>query len=210
MLMNALVRRLRSRDDGLTLVELLVAMTILVVFFAVFTSIAVRVLDVTGRQQSRSLSVDASRNMLLVLDRQVRYANAVNTPVTTADGTRWVEWRSGSTGKQQTCYQWRVRPGGQAQYRTWQPPLSGPGVSTPTAWKTQGTGVQALGTEPVFAVDASAATGTSLFRQTLTVAFRTTSGANRDGSPTRVALTALNTTSASAPTTPVCQEVPRS
>lgn len=200
----------RTADDGLTLVELLVAMTILVVFFAVFTSIAVRIFDLTGRQQSRSVSADASRNMLLVLDRQVRYANSVNNPVTTVDGTRWVEWRTGSLGKQQTCYQWRVRPTGEAQYRTWQPPLSGPGPSTPTAWRTQGTGVRAIGSEAVFDVDAALATSSALNRQTLTVAFRTTSGANRDGSPTRVALTALNTTSASAPATPVCTEVPRS
>jgi prepilin-type N-terminal cleavage/methylation domain-containing protein len=208
--MGPLTRRTCGEDDGFTLVELLVAMIILSVFFGVFSSLVARFFDLTGRQQSRSASVDVSRNMIMVLDRQVRYANAVNTPVTTADGTRWIEWRSGSTGKQQTCFQWRVRPGGAAQFRTWLPPLSGSGASTPTVWRTQGTGVQAIGTEPVFAVNAALASSSALNRQVVTIAFRTTSGTVRDGSPTRVALTALNSTSASAPTTPVCQEVPRS
>lgn len=203
--MTRALRRVRCTDDeGFTLVELIVAMTILVVFFAVFSTIATKVFSTTRKQQTRSASVDVSRNVLQVLDRQVRYANAVNTPVTTGDGTQWVEWRTGSIGKQQTCYQWRVTPTGLAQYRTWLPPSA---VAKP--WATAGSQIGSRSGAPIFAVvDPSAPAEQS--RQKLTVSFLAGAGSGRDGAPTRVSLTALNTKSANAPITPICTEVPRS
>lgn len=177
-------------------------MVLLGIFFGIFSTVTIRFFELTGRQQDRSTSADDSRNMVLVLDRQVRYANAINNPVTTGDGTQWVEWRSGSTGKQQTCHQWRVTPAGRAEYRTWLPPSA---VATP--WVTAGNQVRPLGSTPIFSVvDPNAPTEQS--RQTLTVSFL--SGDGRDALPTRVSLTGINTRSSTAPITPICTEVARS
>lgn len=200
--------RSRLDDDGFTLVELIVAMTILVIFFAVFSNIATRVFSTTRRQQDRSASVDVSRNITEKLDRQVRYANAINTPGVTSDGTQWVEWRSGSLNRQQTCYQWRVTPAGLAQYRSWNPAYGGAATTASTVWTTAGYGAGRRGTDPVFSVAGNGSA--AQFRQQLTLSFQAGKDAGRDGAATRISFTALNSSSPSAPFPAVCQEYPRS
>jgi len=204
--------RERTRGEtGTTMVELIVTMSILVVFFAVFTSVAIKVFASTSAQQARSLNTDSNRNVAQVLDRQVRYANAVNTPVAYA-GSQYVEWRAGSTGGRQTCWQWRVTTIGLMQYRSWKLPFAvgDPAAgATVTAWSTAGNGVDVAPPDPIFSVTASVAAAGALARQQLTVSFATRHGSPAVATPTRLALTALNTRTSSAPATPVCQEVAR-
>jgi hypothetical protein len=142
-----------------------------------------------------------------VLDRQIRYANAVNTPVV-ANGSSYVEWRSGSVGRQQTCVQWRVTAAGLMQHRSWLPQLSplSP-VPVPTAWSTAGNGVRATGTQPIFSITAPAGSGTT--RQQLFLTFSTRRGVKPVATPTSVIFTALNTRISTPPATPVCQEAGR-
>lgn len=203
-----MTRELRRRrpDAGFTLVELLVAMSILVIFFAIFGSVALAMFDSTGNQQARSVNTDVSRNVAEVLDRQVRYANAINAPGNLA-GSQYVEWRAGSTGQPQTCYQWRVTPEELMQYRSWRPLLTG--TTTATEWTTVGSGVINDPASPVFSITAPVAT-TGLNRQQLTVSYSTHRGNPPVSTATRLALTAVNTRTSSAPATPVCQEVARS
>lgn len=203
-----LTRLRRQRDDrGLTLVELLVAMSILTIFFAVFSSVAVRLFDSSRSQQGRSDNLDSNRNVVEVLDRQVRYANAINPPGTVG-GSTYVDWRAGSKGQQQTCYQWRVTAAGLMQWRSWLPPYTSGGYTGLTSWSTVGNGIAAVAPDSLFSLTAPVATA-GLNRQQLTVAFGTTHGFPAVTTPTRVAFTALNSRTSSTPSTPVCQEVPR-
>lgn len=207
-------RRLRNRgrDEGVTLAELLVAMTITVVFFSVFSSIAVKMLDSTNNQQSRSDNLDTTRNVVEVLDRQVRYANAIGAPEI-VNGSQYVSWRSGSiTGSgaatattsanpTQTCYQWRVTAAGRMQYRSWKLP-----DSSATGWTTAGNGIGPVVGAGIFSIAVPAGL-TQQNRQQLTLSFASTHGTKAVSTPTRLAFTALNTRTSSAPATPVCREV---
>lgn len=205
------MRRLRAvraqdRERGVTLAELLVSMTILTIFLAVFSSIAVELLDSVRSQQSRSDNLDSTRTLVQELDRQVRYANAVNPPVTVA-GSRYVTWRSGSVNGfglpsgVQSCVQWRVSSTGLVQNRSWDP------AATPvfaSAWETVGNGVGPVGAAEIFSISA---TTPGQNRQQLALSFQTTHGSQPVATRTAVTFTALNTRTSSAPATAVCQEV---
>lgn len=204
------MRRRRPADDrGTTLVELLVAMTILATFFAVFSTVAGRLFDSSKDQQSRSLNLDNNRNIVELLDRQVRYASAINEPVDTATG-QYVLWLGTSPDLVPTCYEWQVTAG-LMQYRSWVVPAAA-AVAVPTAWKTVGNGVVPAGSDEFFSITPSAdptdaAQGASQNRQQLRVVFSTSHGTPAVGTDTRVAFTALNSRSAAAPAALVCQGV---
>lgn len=195
-------------DEGFTLIELLVAMTLFAVLLAVFMSAMTLMLKDVRRQSALSDDADGARRVVQQLDKQVRYANAINAPGTTADGTVWVEWQQGNTGQQQTCVQWRLRPDGYMQYRTWQPILSGSGTVTATSWFTRATKISAPASGSVFSLTSTVA-ASSAAKQQLTVSFRAIQGAPAVSKATQVTLTALNTKSKDAPATAVCQEVSR-
>ena len=194
-------------DKGVTLAELLVAMTITVIFFSVFSSIAVKIFDLTGAQQARVTNLDVNRNVVEVIDRQVRYANAINVP-STVDGSQYVSWQSGPTDPggqpragRQTCYQWRVTAAGLMQYRSWQPPS---GVAT--GWTTAGHGVGPVGANDIFSV-AVPGGATVQNRQQLTLSFVSRSGRPPVATPLQVAFSAVNTRTAAPPGTAVCTQL---
>jgi prepilin-type N-terminal cleavage/methylation domain-containing protein len=180
------LRRGRSKDErGFTLTELLVSMGI----FALL------------------LALDNSRKVVTLLDKQVRYANAINTPGTGTDGNFYVEFRVGNTNQQQTCYQWRwVTTAKTLQYRTWMPDLFG-GAGTPaaTSWVSIGTGVSKSGATPIFDITPDTAAVTTS-HELLTVMFVSTHGKPAKSTTSRVGLTAANSTSASAPVSALCNE----
>ncbi len=102
-----------GRDDGMTLVELMVAMGIFTTVVALFMSGLVVITRGTVRDTSQSDAMSASRVAFQRLDRQVRYAEAVNAPGTGASGAQYVEFRiSGAVAAtgQPRCYQWRYDP----------------------------------------------------------------------------------------------------
>jgi prepilin-type N-terminal cleavage/methylation domain-containing protein len=200
--MTYVMRARRQGDAGMSLIELLVAMTIMGIFVAIFSTVAAKMFDSTKSQQARSGNLDSNRNIVQVLDRQLRYANAVNAPVT-VNGSQYVTWRSGSigsSGKVQTCYQWRVTPAGLMQQRSWVLPLT-----SATAWSTVGTGVRPVEALPIFSLASPIGTGQN--RQQLTLQLNSSRGTPRVDTATEVTLTALNTRTSSAPVVPVCQEV---
>ncbi len=200
--MSLHLRRARRVEgqQGFTLVELLVSMTILGIFFSVFTGVIATVFENTRRQQDRSISVDASRNIVQVIDRQVRYANGIYEPKTAADGTQWVVWSSRNRQGVQTCHQWQVTRAGVMRWASWQA-----GVNAPLAFSTAGTGIGRRGTDDVFSLTDAGATIQTKQRLTLSFLSGPLTG-GRDASATRVAFTALNTSSAALPSTLVCQE----
>lgn len=123
--MRRLARVVRQdrRDEGMTLVELIVAMGIFLVVISVFMGGVVIMTRGTVRADVTAASGDSVRNVFQRLERQVRYAESINYPGTGASGARYVEFRTSakvSTTGDAMCTQWRWVPStGQLQSRTW-------------------------------------------------------------------------------------------
>lgn len=202
--MCAIRERLRSRqaDDGFTLVELLVSMFLFLIVLALVASATLVMEHGLRKSQGQSDNLDASRKVLLLLDRQVRYANAITQPGVGATPTAtYIEWQSGDTNQPQTCTQWRYDSAGATlAYRTWQVPTVTGATVTPTAWVTEAFGVTKVGSTPVFTttalpVNTAAPSGTTANHASVSVAFAVTHGARPSTtSATQVTLTAVNTT----------------
>ena len=75
------------------------------------------------KQQGITNAADGNRKAFELLDKQVRYAQAINTPGTAADGNFYIEYQwSQSTGSLDavTCTQWRLNPTTDVlQMRSW-------------------------------------------------------------------------------------------
>lgn len=199
-------RRRLAADQGTTLVELLVVMIIFTLVVGIVSTTVIVMYRQQVRQSAVGNNLDASRKLIQQLDRQVRYANAINTPGTGTDGNFYVEWRSGNTGQQQTCTQWRHVVGtNRVESRTWLPPLAGTGAVTATAWSLQGLNIKAIAGKPIFSISATSASNS---HQVLSVQFTSSSGKPSVSLNSQVTIAALNSTSSSAPTS-LCNEVGR-
>jgi prepilin-type N-terminal cleavage/methylation domain-containing protein len=202
-------RRAHDADEGVTLVEMLVATMIFSIILGIITTAIVAMVHQEQKESGQTNDLDAARKVIENLDHSVRYANAITTPGTGTDGSFYVEWQSGNIGQQQTCTQWRYVPSsGAFQWRTWEPPLSGVGTVTAGSWATEAIGLSPVGSTPVFSI---APTSSSSSKEELDVTFKATSGAPATTSASQVSLTAINSTSSSAPTgaNAVCTQVGR-
>jgi prepilin-type N-terminal cleavage/methylation domain-containing protein len=206
--MTRALRSLRKRgDEGYTLTELLVSMTIFALLLALVTAATMQMFGSLRRQTGQTDNLENSRKVIGLLDKQVRYANGINTPATGSDGAFYVEFQVGNQDQQQYCYQWRwVSSTSSLEYRTWDPSLNNPGTATNlSAWHPEGNGISKSGSTPVFSITASTS-ATAPAHQFLTVTFVSTHGKPAKSTTSQVSLTALNTTSASAPSPSVCKE----
>ena len=205
--MSRLRDRIRHSDEGTSLIELLVVMIIFTMIMAIITTAIVNMMRESRRQTGQSNDMSAARKVVTLLDHSARYANAITTPGTGTDGNLYVEFQTGNTGQQQTCTQWRyVSTTGKLQWRTWQPPLSGIGTVTAGNWSTAATGISKVGSTPVFSISP---TSTADSKEELTVTFTASSGAPSTSSASQLTLTAINSTSDTAPTTATCTQVGR-
>jgi type II secretory pathway pseudopilin PulG len=136
--MRAVLRDLRQdrRDEGMTLIELIVAIGIFTLVLIVFMGGVVMMTRGTVRADVTAASGDSTRLAFQRMEREVRYAESVNYPGVGGGGRRYVEFRTGaavsSTGYAM-CTQWRWDPAtGDLQSRTWRD------VPTPTvpSWTT--------------------------------------------------------------------------
>jgi Tfp pilus assembly protein PilW len=207
--MSRLKGRLRRDrgDSGATLTELLVSMGVFAMLLALVAASTTSMFDSLRKQTGQTDNLDNSRKVITLLDKQVRYANAVNTPGTGTDGNFYVDFRIGNTNQQQTCYQWRwVTTTKALQYRTWKPDLFG-GAGTPaaTSWITIGNGVSKSGATPIFSITPDTAAVTAS-HELLTVTFVSTHGKPAKSTTSRVGLTAANTSSSGAPVSALCNE----
>lgn len=118
------IKRVRdSKDKGLTLTELIVAMGIFVAVLAVFGAAIVSMSQTTVRAQATSDTTTDVRTVFQRLDKEVRYANAINLPGVSG-GDHYVEYLVPvSTGNAQPlCVQWRFSTGERELLRrTWHP-----------------------------------------------------------------------------------------
>lgn len=135
-------------EGGFTLVELLVAMgifTTLLTFMVV--AIGAMVTDLRKTQGIADAS-DQARRAFERLDKQVRYADAINAP--TKVGTNWyVEFRTTDVQQRHLCRQWRLVTGtDQLQQRSWTADTT---PSPAPAWSPMAFGVvNDLTTQPPF------------------------------------------------------------
>lgn len=200
-------RTTTGRESGLSLIELMVAMSI----FAIFVVILLTAVVAISRSASRTELVGQSTNSTLVVfgafDRQVRYADAINFPGVGALGDRYVEFRvpaaSTTGGLVAICYQWRFSPSNsRLESRQW----NEGNTSTMTAWSTKLTDVadDGVATHPFQLVPANISDAP---RQQLVLVLNPGTSAQTAGASMSTTFIARNSSSASQsnnPVTPVC------
>jgi hypothetical protein len=171
------------------------------------------------KQQGITDAADGNRRAFELLDKQVRYASAINTPGTAADGNFYVEYmwsKSDGSIDTLTCSQWRLNPTTDVlQWRSW---VAGTTPSPTPAFTTVDTGViNNPSTQPPFSLQPPTVQGATMQYQALDVNFiakrdkgsiTTTGSKFPDGNT--VGFTALDSPNSTAPSPPVCQEVARS
>ncbi|MEO7015158.1 MAG: type II secretion system protein [Leifsonia sp.] len=147
----------RGHDDGYTLFELIVAMGIFSVFLSILVASVVSITHASTSVQAVSGSTNGALIAFQALDREIRYADAINFPGTGTDGGRYVEFRTpaeDTVGRQTICTQWIYDPVAQLiKQRSW---VDASGAKIP-AWHTELSNVvnQGTGTYPFQMLPAS-------------------------------------------------------
>lgn len=205
----------RANDDaGATMMELVVAMTLLSIFLGVFSTAVYSMTRTVSKVDAVVASSDQVNQAFLELDKTVRYANAITTAGTSsASGNWYVEYNTVASGPD-VCTQLRIdKTARQLQSRTWTV-ISRTSYTTPTPWRmlannvTNGTAGAGSTDQPFSVPPAAAGATTSFQRLTITVVAQsgTTTAAN-----TRAAITftAINSTATEATNKTRCQQVGR-
>ncbi|MEO8093952.1 MAG: type II secretion system protein [Pseudolysinimonas sp.] len=132
-------------ESGFTLVELLVAMLVFSIFLAIMITAVIGITRASSRAQLLARSASSVLAVFESLDRQIRYANAINFPGASASGARYVEFRTGADSSYSgvsTCTQWRFVPSTKViQTRQWIDSAS----AVPSPWSTKITTVVDVG-----------------------------------------------------------------
>ena len=146
--MSRAVRRVRARprDEGWTLIELMVSMSIFIALLTIVFSLLVTMSQQTADNMSRSQQVAEVRLGLSQIDRQVRSGNVISDPNLETYANSGVPVNYSLRVYTQTdgtnrCAQWRVifpsgpptGTGGELQFRSWQTDWLSTGVVT--AWR---------------------------------------------------------------------------
>lgn len=204
----ARLRQRMSRDEGTSLVELMVGMTLMVVFMGMFTGAVVMMNQAMNKSQAVNLSATQLNVAFLSLDKTVRYAAAIGKPGqgTSGSGDWYVELRVTNTGAE-VCNQLRVDiVSQQLQSRTWT--VVNALASTPSVWVpissgvSNGAAVSGAATQPFYLVPVLA---NAVFQQlTVNLISPAGSGSSVTNSVSSFTFTALNST-VPAPTAPICQ-----
>ncbi len=136
-------------DGGMTLIELLVAMGLFTILIGVFMSGVAAMTSVTVRIQAAADSSDEVRRAYQRLDKQLRYADAVNRPGVVA-GKQYIEFRSPApdAASSPVCTQYRLNGSADTlEYRTWDDAAG----ATATSWAVVASNVMNNpATEPAF------------------------------------------------------------
>ena len=156
-----LLERLRAREDGFTLSELLVSMMVLSLALAMFFTTLASVQRSVAETDIRTRSNTQARLALQTLDHEVRSGNVLYDPATSVDPYfRFkIYTQANATTRQPspgyTCRLWRITAAGELQTRWWEPAQSDPNDSA-SNWQTVATGIvnkQVAPTVPAFQID---------------------------------------------------------
>ncbi|MDQ1288637.1 MAG: hypothetical protein QG622_2203 [Actinomycetota bacterium] len=142
--------RAGEADRGTSVIELVVAMSIMAVLLAGFMTVVMMMTKSTATAGSVSKATGELRTVVDSLGRQAAFASSVNTP--TQVGTDlYLEMRTDSVaaGESSTCVQWRYRStSGELQRRSWDTL-----TISPSTWTTVASNVRNdLATRPPFVV----------------------------------------------------------
>jgi len=119
----------------MSLVEVVVAMTLMTIFGAMFTTGILTIYHTNNKVEAIAESQTQVTRAVTRLDQEIRYAAGISTPAVGADGNAYVEFLVTNTGTP-TCVQLRVEPDTSAsgryklKRRTW------PQGGTVPAWST--------------------------------------------------------------------------
>jgi hypothetical protein len=126
-------------DEGATLAELLVAMSVMATVAAIGTAGIVRIYRTLDASEAQTTAQQQLTTSFGRLDREVRYATAVSLPGT-VNGDYYVEYLIGTTGTP-NCVELRLHTAtAQLQRRTW--PNGSPASASP--WLPLASGVSAI------------------------------------------------------------------
>jgi Tfp pilus assembly protein PilW len=143
-------------EDGLTIAELMIALTLLAVVMAIMLPQLAGALSVYGKTQARAGSIDSAQEALVQLERDARSADLITSP-TAVSGVAGLDVRleTSSMGATPVCVEYevaggsllrRIRPDGAANAGLW-----------PSTWQPVATGVvNAAAAPPVHAFSLSA------------------------------------------------------
>lgn len=129
-------RRRARRDDGYTLVEMLVSMGIFTTVVAILMGSVTILYHSVTKAGNVSQATTLSRSAINRLDRELRYATAINRPA--RSGQDWyLEFAALGTSGTEVCRQWRLLGTTDVlQERTW-----AASAGTAPAWATVATNV---------------------------------------------------------------------
>jgi prepilin-type N-terminal cleavage/methylation domain-containing protein len=195
-----------ATEAGFTLIELMVSIILMSAVGAGFLAATTSIFDGIHKQQGVVDAVDGNRRVLQTLDKQVRYASAINTPGAGTDGNFYVEYlwtkTSPTTVDVQTCTQWRLNPTADVlQSRSWTS-----GTTTPSAWSTAETNVvNNPATDPPFVLAPPVPTPTGVVLQFQEMQVKLIASRDQGNVTSTSTYTALNSQNGAALSTPVCQ-----
>jgi prepilin-type N-terminal cleavage/methylation domain-containing protein len=138
--MRAALRRRRG-DEGFTLPELLISMTIFAAFLGVITATVTTMMQDIRHTTTVNAAAAQNQRAFDMFDKEVRPASGVNFPGLGTNGSDfYIEFQSYNLLGNATCYQWRLLVAtDQLQQRSWTPVTSG--TPTLSAWSIVATGV---------------------------------------------------------------------
>jgi type II secretory pathway pseudopilin PulG len=182
-----MVRARAGRDDGVTLIDVVVAMSLMSIFLAMFTTSILSVYRALNRSEARAASQSQLNIAFLRLDKEIRYAAGIAAPgLVGAD--QYVEYVQTSAGTA-ICVQLRLnRSTRQLQRRWW----SQSATPTASAWLPIASNVDSGAADgPFTRLPADPTYGFQRLRVTLVA--RNGSGQTADVRSTDLTFAALNT-----------------
>jgi prepilin-type N-terminal cleavage/methylation domain-containing protein len=176
------MNRIRSTaDSGITLIEVVVALSIMSVLMAAFTAGIIQMYRSANASESLSRTQSQLNVTFLRLDKEIRYASAINDPSGGPD--YYVEYLTTNAGSPQ-CQQLRLGVDGKLRLRSW--PNTSP--ATASGWTTLASGVSSVGTPFALVTEPKS----SFERLRLNLVARPESGGTATSARLDVTFTALN------------------
>jgi len=135
------LRRSHDRDDGFSLPEMLIAMTIFAAFLAVITATVSTMFQDIRHTTTVNYAAAQNARAFDAFDQEIRPASAVNIPGLGTNGQDfYIEFLTTTLQGAPVCRQWRLLVGtDQLQQRSWTPVTSG--TPTLSAWTLVANGI---------------------------------------------------------------------